>query len=371
MEHAAGQAAPLEQAKPMVLLWEHSTGNHLPQSIVVDSRDATVLFVASKTGGLSVLRVSPRQQGSREIANVSPTQLMDLDAMDVTQQGHYLFVALGDLFDNAGSRAGMAVIDVAQVTAPRVTAVWMSSELLHGTAAIRVVGRTAYLGAMNYGVIALDVTNPNAVSEIARYLPDINFPRPNPNRVQMPNARGLGVDKDRLYVAFDAGGLRVIDAANPRKLREIGRYLNPVLGKKQQAYNNVIVHRNRLYAAVDYCGLEILDVADPANIRQIAWWNPWNCQQLKNLWWNSPGHTNQLALDEKTNTLFLSAGDSEVVAINVARPDQPRCTHIFGRPQNGQGTWGVAAASGVVYLTYIKTAFPFRGSWSGIRAVRP
>ena len=35
----------------------------------------------------------------------------------------------------------------------------------------------------------------------------------------VPDAKGLAIQGDRLYVAYDAGGLRVIDIARPRIVR--------------------------------------------------------------------------------------------------------------------------------------------------------
>ncbi|MCA9049250.1 MAG: hypothetical protein KDA89_11010, partial [Planctomycetaceae bacterium] len=139
---------------------------------------------------------------------------------------------------------------------------------------------------------------------------------------------------------------------------------------KQQAYNNLLFDGNRALIAVDYAGLEILDMRRPLRPLQLGWWNPWAAHTLRNLWINSPGHTNQLAFDPDSQHVFLSAGDSELLVVNVSVPNTPKLTAQYGTPGNGRGTWGLAITPDLVLLTYIKTFVPFRGTWSGIRAVR-
>ena len=52
-------------------------------------------------------------------------------------------------------------------------------------------------------------------------------------------------------------------------------------------------------------------------MRQIGWWNPWESHTIKNLWLNSPGHTNQIVLDANRKIVYLSAGDSELQMVDV------------------------------------------------------
>lgn len=252
---------------------------------------------------------------------------------------------------------------------PRVVSVWRSPQKLPESAAVATDGRFAYLAAMSTGVMTFDVAKPSSIRHLSTYQPDVNYPRKNPGRVQHPNSRGLAIQGDLLFVANDAGGLRVLDMKNRAKPKEIGRYLNPAMARKQQAYNNVIVERNRAYVAIDYAGLEILDISNPSRIRQIGWWNPWKAETLRNLWFNSPGHTNQLALDARRDRLYLSAGDSELQVVDISEIGKPKLVSHFGAPKNKLGVWGLAVSDHAIYLTYIKTFVPFRGTWSGIKAV--
>jgi hypothetical protein len=170
-------------------------------------------------------------------------------------------------------------------------------------------------------------------------------------------------------VAYDAGGIRVLDVTDRRQPKEVGRYINAAMGQKQQAYNNLVLDGDRLFAAIDYAGLEILDVKRVSAVRQIGWWNPWKAESIGNLWFNSEGHTNQLQYDPKKHLVYLSAGDSELRVVDVSRPGRPELVGHVGQLKDGRGTWGVALGEDAVYLTYMNAVVPFRGHWSGVVAV--
>jgi hypothetical protein len=144
-----------------------------------------------------------------------------------------------------------------------------------GSASVLVDGDYAYLGAMDEGVFIFEFSDVRDIHLLGTIQPDVDFPKPDPNRIQHPNARGMAIHGETLLVAYDAGGLRVVDVSDKKRPREIGRYINTRMLGKQQAYNNVVLEWPTAYVALDYCGLEVLDVRDPTAIRQVGWWNPW------------------------------------------------------------------------------------------------
>ena len=360
MSHSAVSAQNLK--------WQYSTRNQLPQTTVVDKFQSKYLYVAQKAGGLLVLDTSGRKRSVKKVAVLSKRHFFNLDAMDITQQGKYLYVALGDSFRNK-SRAGLAIVDVSNPQRPFVSAKWKSLIKLHGTTDIKVKGNYAYLGAMERGIFIFDISNKKRIKEIKHFTLDRNFPKRNPNRIQQPSVRGLAVRGDYLYVANDAGGLRVVDISNKRRPREIAKHILRKPRLKQQAYNNIAINFPYAYIALDYCGMEVVNIGNPRKIRHVSWWNPWGCNTNKNNWFNSSGHTNQIVIDRSTNEVFLSAGDSELQVLDVSNPRRPRLKTSFGRPKNKRGTWGVTVTRNLIYLTYIKTFFPFRGGWAGIKAI--
>lgn len=352
------------------VVWEYPTLHSFPQAILCDQMGREYLHVALKNGGLAILHIANPKVIPKEVAVVKCAKLGGLDVMHLTQQKDKLYLALGDFFNAKGSPAGLAIVSVARPAEPRVLSVWQSPATLQGAAAVLVQGKYAYLGAMNHGVMIFDVSDPRKPEEVASILPDVHFPRRNPNRVQHPNARGFAVKGKHLYVAFDAGGLRVLDIDNPLKPREIGRYVNAGMAKRQEAYNNLVIDGTTAYAAIDYACLEILDIRDPANIKQIAWWNPWEAGTLKNMWFNSPGHTNQIEYDAKERRVYLSAGDSDLLVVDVSDRAHPRLVARHGEPKDKQGVWGLTISKDYVYLAYITAVVPFHSTWAGIKAIK-
>lgn len=350
--------------------WQFATPDGMPLAAERDTRGMPYLYVALKEGGVLVLRLAGASPPT-EVARIPKTSLGTLDATTLVQRGSQLFVGLGDFFSAQGSRTGLAVVSLQEPERPVVTAMWASTTVLSGTTALLLDGNHAFLGAKRHGVMVFDVSQADTVRRIAEVLPDPGFPKANPSAAEHPNARGLAIAGNLLYVANDAGGLRVIDISDRTAPREIARYINAGVVNKPQAYNSVMVANNVAYVGIDYCGLEMIDVSNPRDARRLGWWNPWACETAANTWFNSPGHANQLVLDAARRLVYLSAGASELVAIDVSDPARPILAGQFKAPGTDQGAWGIAAAAEETYVTYITALLPFRGTWSGIRGVTP
>ena len=354
-------------ADPIEEHWAYPTGWVIPLSIDVKPADRPIVFIAQKEGGVLILRERNNRPPKR-LATIPKRQLGQLDASDLQLVGDRLYVALGGHFRH-GSPGGLAIIDVANPEKPQVLSVWQDETGRSGAAKVLVNNRLAFVGAMEDGVHILDIRDPAAPRHLSTVKMDPNFPKPNPNAVAMPNARGMDVRGDLLFIANDAGGLRVVTIADPSSPVEISKYINGRMGDKQQAYNSVLIDGNYAYLGLDYCGLEVVDIRNPREIRQAAWWNPWSCETPKNMWFGSAGHVNQLELNRRKNRLYMSAGDSELIELDVSNPTQPRHVKTHGRLQDGLAVWGVAIHRDTAYLSYIRSFFPFRGTWTGVKAI--
>jgi hypothetical protein len=350
------------------LQWEYSTQPFMPLSIAEDALGRPYLYAAQREGGLLILDISIQAQPSK-IAVINIEQLGGLQVMYVTQRDKYLYLALGNFFDAKGSQAGMAVVSVEDPEHPVVLSKWISEPIVGGASSVLVDGNYAYLAAMQEGLYIFDISNINEVRFISSIQPDVHFPKPNPSKIEHPNARGMVIRENLLYLAYDAGGLRVIDITDKSHPKEIAKYVNDKITGQQQAYNNFAIHWPYLYAAIDYCGMEILDIEDPQNIQQVAWWNPWSCETSPNTWFSSPGHTNQIAFDANKNLVFLSSGDSELQVVDVSDPTRPFLAMEYGEIKNNLGVWGVTVTDDMIYLAYIKAIIPFQSNWAGIKAV--
>ncbi|MCB0781454.1 MAG: hypothetical protein KDC03_18345, partial [Flavobacteriales bacterium] len=138
-----------------------------------------------------------------------------------------------------------------------------------------------------------------------------------------PNARGMALHDTLLYLAFDAGAVRVISIADPAAPVELAHYMNPQHPPLTNiAYNNLLLLGDRLYATYDYCGLEVIDVSDPLAPAQVAWLNPWNCFGLS--WFGSDGHANELVTTRNDSLLVVSGADSEVLVYDITDRDDPQ-----------------------------------------------
>ena len=279
-------------------------GIGLPQKVVQDRLGRPFFYVASKEGGLRIYSLSSPNQPELQ-AEITVSELQGQEVMNLHQNGSFLYLALGNFFGGANP-PGIAIIDVTDPENAFIRDVWVSETPGRGCAFVTTSGNYAYLGAMSRGLIILNIENKDDIVWVSELVPDIHFPVENPNSVQLPNARGMAVRGDTVWLCYDAGGLRLIDVADKQHPTEAGRYINQDALGKQQAYNNIILENENAYIAIDYCGLEVLDISNPAEIQQKAWWNPWDCQSPNNAWINSPGHSNQIELDTARHLLFLS-----------------------------------------------------------------
>lgn len=328
-----------------------------------DSAGRQVLYVAAKEGGLRIYDIAGE---SRLLAEIPTARLGALDVMNLSQTGTHLYLALGNHFGGRQA-AGVAIVDVSDPAAPVVVDVWSDAALRGGAGAVAAAGGRVYLGAMRHGLIILTPEADGKLRERARFLPEPAYPDARPDRRKI-NARGLALRGTTVYLAYDAGGLRIIDAGDPDRPRELGRYANPALQGKPRAYNNLVLDGTRAYVAVDYCGLEILDIADPGAIRLLGWWNPVQCQSSAWKWFTSPVHANEIALDHACQLVYLASGKSDLQVVSVADPAHPALRMEYGGTDNGIGTWGVSKQDNRVYLSYICTlGMPFRSRWSGVR----
>lgn len=340
----------------------------MAMTMVHDALGRPYLYIANKEAGLKVYNIS-NPVSPRFVATVSTAEFDSLDVMNLFQSGHYLYLAIGNHFTNP-EPGGMAVIDVSDPESPGVKDFFVVPAAGSGAGSVRVQGDIAYLGAMQSGLVLLDVSEKINIRFISQYLPDIDFPAPKPN-ANLYNARGLEVKGDLVYLCYDAGGLRIINCKNKLSPVETGRYANPALYKPfnlPRAYNNLILDSPYVYVAVDYCGMEVLNITDTAHIKLEGWWNPYNCPA--NNWFTSPVHANEIQYDKTNKLLFLSTGRSDAAALDVSIPSTPQFCKQYGENSDAMATWGIGLYQNEIYLSYICTlGIPFFSNWTGIQII--
>ena len=343
-----------------------STCSSMVMTMMHDTQNRPYLYVANKEAGLKIYDIS--NIAAPSLVYLIPTLLFDtLDVINVSQSGNFLFLALGNTFTNP-QKGGIAIVDVTNPLAPVVTDYYVVPASSSGGGIVKVEGNYAYLGAMQSGLVVLDVSNVNNIQFVSQFIPDIHFPpinSPNPN---LYNARGMEVKNNIVYLCYDGGGIRIINCVTHQTPIETGHWCNPVMYSPldhAKAYNNIVLDDTLAYVAVDYCGMEVLNIADTSNITLIGWWNPYNCPN--NNWFTSAVHSNEIRYDANCKHAFLSTGKSDMYVIDVSNPAIPDSCNTYGGVANNIGTWGVNIYQSQIYLSYICAAIPFSSNWTGIK----
>lgn len=354
-------------AQPNLATWLHAQipmpCGKLPMTMRFDVLQRPYLYVAQKTEGLTIYDLTDSSNVVR-VAHVTATDLGG-SAISIEQRGAMLYIAVGDIFIK-NQAPGFAAVDVSNPVNPVVTLKKSDNRGVQGAGGIAVDNSIAYLAAMGSGLIIWSL--PGQANDVhTLFLPDRSFPEANPDTSKY-NVRGVVLREGIAYVAFDAGGFRMIDVSNAQHPFEIGRYSNPSFNGRPRAYNNIALIGNLVFVTVDYCGMEILDVHDPNNIVQIGWWNPWGCPN--NNWFTSTGHTNEIVVDSACGIAFISTGKSDMYAVDISNPQAPITAGTYGTTTDTTGTWGIARHGDKIALSYICTlGIPFASTWAGVKVL--
>ncbi|MBK7342350.1 MAG: hypothetical protein IPJ06_04080 [Saprospiraceae bacterium] len=291
-----------------------------------------------------------------------------LDISTIQQVGNLLFVGIGDFQTKDNPATGLAILDISLPTKPQLVGIWDSTFFTKGVSHLQVQNGLAYLSIMADGLLILDVSDPEHIQFVSHFLPDITYPAPSSEDHQ---SRGLKIRNDSLFLAFDRGGLRIIDVSDPYFPEEIGKYINLDLNSSAgAAYNDVIIKGHYAICSVDYCGLEVIDLST-APMTSASWYNPWGCGWLN--WSGADLHLNELQLTHQDSLLLVSAGLSEVLAFDVTDPAKPVPIGQFGSPANMKATYGLDVVDDRVLVSYINTPFhfppftPFFSNFGGLK----
>ncbi len=339
----------------------------MTMTMMHDQLNRPYLYVANKEAGLKIYDISDLAAPSLA-ATIPTTAFNSLQVMNLTQDSHYLYLSVGNIFSTNPQSAGMAIVDVADPVAPVVTDYWTLPSSQTGAGIVKVEGTYAYLGAMRNGLVILDISDKYNIQFVSQYKPAIDYPPvAYPDSLKI-NARGMEVRNSIVYLCYDAGGIRIINCTNHLIPAETGRWCNPAMYTPfdhPKAYNNCVLDDTLLYVAVDYAGLEVLNIADTSNIQMLGWWNPYNAPA--NNWFTSPVHANEIQYEENCQRLYLSTGKSDMYVIDVSNPAIPDSCNYYGGVLNNIGTWGIGVWQDEIYLSYICAVVPFLSDWTGVK----
>ncbi|MBK8954154.1 MAG: hypothetical protein IPM34_01170 [Saprospiraceae bacterium] len=342
-------------------------GNFL--SLRKDRLGRDLLFTTTKDAGLKIFRI---ENGNLNLhKQFAPSVFGGGDVISLQQQGEYLYLTLGDIW-NTNENVGLAILDVSDESSMVVTDTINFPSMAGGAADVFIQNDTAYLAAMRNGIVLLDVRDKKNIQFISQLTFGNDFPHRDSSNSDAYNARGIWVKDNYAYVCYDRGGLRVVDLADPVHPKEVAKYCFQNLVNYATAYNHIWIHQNLAFVAIDYYGMEILDISDPLHIRHKAHWHPQDWAPATNdfpTWAGSKGHANEIAYDEHCNSVFLSAGKTDVAIIDVNDSNNPVTCGLIGNAADTYGTWGIDYFSRHVYASYIWSPFfPPHSNYTGFRA---
>ncbi|HEY4800574.1 MAG TPA: T9SS type A sorting domain-containing protein [Bacteroidia bacterium] len=333
---------------------------------VIDRLGRPYVYLATKELGLVTMNIS-NTSNPIPVDTQTVASLGNLKVTGVAQDSNYLLVSLGD-FQGTTQNAGLAIFDISNPANPVLLDRWDTAAFTKGTSTVIWQGNYAYLGAMQKGVVILDISNRHNIRFVSQIIPDTTFG----SHSYVYHSRGLYLSHDTLLVADDNGGLRVINVANKQNPVEIGKFMSSAIPPVAAAYyNHVYRIGNYAYCAMDFCGVEVVNVSNPSAMSESAWLNPWNCTSSPppfGSWNGSNGHCNEIAYAPLQNILMFSGGDSQVLAIDPSDPFHPRIAGEWGPPKDSIGSWGVDVFGNLVAIANIHTpGFPFVSTKGGLQ----
>ena len=318
---------------------------------IIDRNNSGYLFSANMESGMEIFDLSV----SGQITSILTMDISNFDSLDVStmkQRDNSLFLGIGDFQTNTNVASGLAILDINNPSSPTIKDIWDTTAFVHGISHILIMDDHAYLSTMSDGIIILDISDESNIKFKSHLELDLNFPAPSSNA---HNARGLKFRNDSLFVTFDRGGLRVVDVTDKSNPIEVYKYINTSLNSSAAAaYNDIIIKDNFAFISVDYCGLEVINIGS-IPFTNVQWYNPWGCN-LTN-WSGAPNHFNELKTGSNDSLLFISTGQSEVLAFDITNPTNTILKGSYGSLTDSLATYGVDVFNNQIALSYVRTPF--------------
>lgn len=329
--------------------FEHPFLPYSAYTSVFNKNDAPYLYSACRELGIVTFDIT-NINTPVPVDTITTASFNGLLPTNLKQTGNYLYCSLGGYDGFFPQKPGLAILDLSNPSSPVITDIWDTIIFDEGASIAISDGEFAYLGAMDEGVILLNVNDKYNIKFISSILPDPDFPEVA-GIFSTPNARGLALyGSDKLMVANDAGGLRMLDISDKENPLEIGKYVNTGIEDiAQSAYNNIAIVDHYAYIPVDMCGLDVVDITDE-EMETIYWYNPWDCDSSN--WIGRPGHTNEIEV-VGDSLLFVSGGDSELLIFDITDRENPVLVGQYINEFDSIVAWGVDVNNNYVSLALV------------------
>ena len=216
------------------------------------------------------------------------------EARDVRLRAGYVHMVLKTSYQGEFVR----VLDVSDVTAPRLITTTTVGDQSYEADEIWVEGDRAYVAKKGKGVDILDVSDPLAVHILGKFLQhgdgwDI--------------AKGVHAVGDRLYVANEGYGLQIVDVTNPGSPVLLGES-----GRGSAFGEGVWIDGSVAYVAAGRPGVRIYDISDPARPR------PLQAYEVP-----VPGFGRSVDVQVEGDILYVAAWNGGLTLYDVSDPSAP------------------------------------------------
>ncbi len=278
-----------------------------PVSIV---RDRTYVYLASEINGLKVVNVAYSTTPQLVASLALPAWTKDVFYRDDT-----LYCA------NSGS--GIQIVAVGNPAEPRIVGSYSST----GSAiSIIMVGTLGYILDYVHGLQIVNFHNYANPTFVGEYTEDLQFAAP----------QQFAVEGSFVYLAYGAGGFRIIDCSSPDRPR---RVFSVIPANSSGFCSSVAVHNHVAYVGYGTDGFRAYDVSVPAQPVELI--NiPLNDYILKNRVFD--------------NYLYLACNFNGVAVYNIARPSQPVFCCRIGTTETASD---VEADGNLLYMTDLNRGF--------------
>ena len=235
----------------------------------------------------------------------------------VAVSGSYAYVTAGSC---------LWIIDVSAPSKPTVASSYCPSWFSGTMNEVAVAGDYAYIAAADYGLIIVNVSDPQHPAEASFFWTHA--------------AEGVAVSGNYAYVADGTNGLRIIDVSNPSSPSEAGSYAPSGFWATRVAvegsYAYVAGGYNVGDEATAWDGLGIIDVSDPANPDHVGTYEMYD----------QPAYPYDVVVDGGF-AYIIDYNLSYLYVVSVANPTNPYETGHYQTPGWPQG---VAVAGGYAYV---------------------
>ena len=345
-----------------------SVGLFIPSNFsnVIDRKGRAYVYTANKHIGVITFYIAD-QSNPIPVDTLTVQDFQGLRPTHVSQHENLLYVALGE-FEGVTQSAGLAIVNIEDPENGVMLSQWDSIAYNHGCPIALVEQGNAFLGAMEDGIIILDISDQNNIRFVSQLTLERNFPKP-PTLTSEPHARGLALYNNKLLVAHDAGGLRVVDISDLSTPIEQDMYVNDAMYQLTQvAYNKVEVKDEWAFISTDYCGMEVVDLTQLGDLPQGDWYNPFDC--MPSSWFGGEGHTNGIKILDDEELLFMSAGDTEILAYDISEPSDVSEIGRYQMLQDSTVAWSLDVQDDLIVLSCIDNHLlplqPYYGDFGGI-----